>query len=281
MDRRTLVLFALFILCRADAAAVAPQPRIVSLAPNLTELTFSAGAGSQIVGTVEFSDYPEAARAIPRIGDAFRIDYERLLALHPDVVLAWESGTPKNVIERLRALNVNVRVVATYRIADISVAMREIGAISGTAAIAEGVGAQFERDIEALRQQYSARPTLSVFLQINDRPLFTVNGKQIMSEIVSLCGGRNVFADLNDLAPEIGEEAVIAADPQVILATDNSGEDALEHWRHWQRMKAVRTGNLYVLSPDDMARPTTRLALGATELCRTLETARHRLGLSR
>ena len=281
MDRRTLVLFALFILCRADAATVAPQPRIVSLAPNLTELTFSAGAGSQIVGTVEFSDYPQAARAIPRIGDAFRIDYERLLALHPDVVLAWESGTPKNVIERLRALNVNVRVIATYRIADISVAMREIGAISGTAASAERVGAQFERDIEALRQQYSARPTVSVFLQINDRPLFTVNGKQIMSEIVSLCGGRNVFADLNDLAPEIGEEAVIAADPQVILATDNSGDDALEHWRHWQRMKAVKTGNLYVLSPDDMARPTTRLALGAAELCRTLETARHRLGLSR
>ena len=281
MDRRTLVLFALFILCRADAATVAPQPRIVSLAPNLTELTFSAGAGSQIVGTVEFSDYPQAARAIPRIGDAFRIDYERLLALHPDVVLAWESGTPKNVIERLSALNVNVRVIATYRIADISVAMREIGAISGTAAIAERVGAQFERDIEALRQQYSARPTVSVFLQINDRPLFTVNGKQIMSEIVSLCGGRNVFADLNDLAPEIGEEAVIAADPQVILATDNSGDDALEHWRHWQRMKAVKTGNLYVLPPDDMARPTTRLALGAAELCRTLETARHRLGLSR
>jgi len=246
MDRRTLVLFALFILCRADAATVAPQPRIVSLAPNLTELTFSAGAGSQIVGTVEFSDYPQAARAIPRIGDAFRIDYERLLALHPDVVFAWESGTPKNVIERLRALNVNVRVIATYRIADISVAMREIGAISGTAAIAERVG-----------------------------------GKQIMSEIVSLCGGRNVFADLNDLAPEIGEEAVIAADPQVILATDNSGDDALEHWRHWQRMKAVKTGNLYVLPPDDMARPTTRLALGAAELCRTLETARHRLGLSR
>jgi iron complex transport system substrate-binding protein len=281
MDRRTLVLFALFILCRADAATVAPQPRIVSLAPNLTELTFSAGAGSQIVGTVEFSDYPQAARAIPRIGDAFRIDYERLLALHPDVVFAWESGTPKNVIERLRALNVNVRVIATYRIADISVAMREIGAISGTAAIAERVGAQFERDIEALRQQYSARPTVSVFLQINDRPLFTVNGKQVMSEIVSLCGGRNVFADLNDLAPEIGEEAVIAADPQVILATDNSGDDALEHWRHWQRMKAVKTGNLYVLPPDDMARPTTRLALGAAELCRTLETARHRLGLSR
>ena len=281
IDRRTLMLFALFALCRANAATVARQPRIVSLAPNLTELTFSAGAGSQIVGTVEFSDYPDAARAIPRIGDAFRIDYERLLALHPDVVLTWESGTPKNVIERLRALKVNVRVIATYRIADISVAMREIGVISGTAAIAQRVGAQFELDIEALRQQYSARPTVSVFLQINDRPLFTVNGKQIMSEIVSLCGGRNVFADLNDLAPEIGEEAVIAADPQAILATDNSGQDALEHWRHWQRMQAVKTGNLYVLPPDDMARPTTRLARGAAELCRTLETARHRLGLSR
>ena len=262
-------------------AAAEPAPakslRIVSLAPNLTELTFSAGAGERIVATVEYSDYPAAARSIPRVGDAFRIDYERVLALHPDVVLAWESGTPRNVISRLRELKLNVRVLATYRIDDIPDALREIGTIAGTTQIAERAGAQFEREIGALRAEYGARPVVSVFLQINDRPLFTVNGKQIMSELVTLCGGRNVFADLNDLAPEIGEEAVIAADPQVILATDNSGADALEHWRRWQRMRAVRTGNLYVLPPDDMARPTVRLARGAAELCRTLETARHRL----
>ena len=277
IDRYSLLLLAIFMLGRANAATVPPAPRIVSLAPNLTELTFSAGAGAHIVGTVEYSDYPPAARAIPRIGDAFRIDYERVLALHPDVVLAWESGTPQNVIERLRALNVNVRVIATYRIADIGSALREIGVIGGTSQIAQRAGAQFEHDMEILRRKYSGRRSLSVFLQINDRPLFTVNGKQIMSEVVSLCGGRNVFGELNDLAPEVGEEAVIAADPQVILVTDNSTQDALEHWRRWQRMQAVKTGNLYVLPPDDMARPTVRLARGAAELCRTLETARTKI----
>ncbi|HEY4369773.1 MAG TPA: cobalamin-binding protein [Steroidobacteraceae bacterium] len=257
----------------ADSTVAKPL-RIVSLAPNLTELTFSAGAGAQIVGTVEYSDYPQAARSIPRIGDAFRIDFERVLALRPDVVLAWESGTPQNVIDRLRALQLNVRVLATYRIADIGAATREIGVIGGTTPIAEQAAKQFDNDIEVLRRQYSARPAISVFLQINDRPVFTVNGKQIMSQAIALCGGRNVFGELNDLAPEVGEEAVLAADPQVIIATDNSGHDALDHWRHWQSMSAVRSGNLYVLPPDDLARPTIRLARGAAEICRTLETAR-------
>ena len=269
---------ALLVMVAASGPGeAAAANRIVSLAPNLTELTFSAGAGAQIVGTVEFRDYPEAAKASPRIGDAFRIDFEQLLALHPDVVLAWESGTPQAVIDRLRALKVNVQVIATYSIADIGKALREIGVIVGTTQVAEAAGARFESEIEVLSKQYSARPQVSVFLQINDRPLFTVNGKQIMSQIATLCGGRNVFGDLNDLAPEIGEEAVLAADPEVILATDNSGEDALEHWRHWQRMKAVVTGNLYVLAPDDLARPTVRLARGAADMCRTLETARGKM----
>jgi iron complex transport system substrate-binding protein len=174
-------------------------------------------------------------------------------------------------------LKVNVRVIATYSIADIGKALREIGALVGTTQAAEAAGEQFENEIEVLRKQYGARPQVSVFLQINDRPLFTVNGKQIMSQIATLCGGRNVFGDLNDLAPEIGEEAVLAANPEVILATDNSGKDALEHWRRWQRMKAVVSGNLYVLAPDDLARPTVRLARGAADMCRTLETARGKM----
>lgn len=272
------LLFVLLCSCAAAIAQNTPAARIVSLAPNLTELAFAAGAGDRIVGTPEYSDYPQAALKIARIGDAFRIDFERVLALRPDVVLVWESGTPAPVIGRLQALKLNVKVIATYRIADVAQAVREIGSIAGTSATAGEAAARFERDIAALRKDYGARPAVSVFLQINDRPLYTVNGKQIMSEIVELCGGRNVFASLSDLAPQIGIEAVIAANPQVIISTDGSGAAALTQWQRWTHVTAVKTGNVYTLPPEDITRATTRLANGAAAICRTLETARQKLG---
>jgi iron complex transport system substrate-binding protein len=270
--------FTLFVLLLhfAGIATAAPAPRIVSLAPNLTELAFTAGAGELVVGTVEYSDYPQAARAIPRIGDAFRIDYERVLALRPDVVLAWEPGTPQPVIERLRSLQVRVEIVRTRSLADIAAGLRQIGKLAGTQSIAARQAADFEQRIEALRQQFTHRTNLSVFLQINDRPLYTVNGQQIMSEVIALCGGRNVFADLNDLAPQVGVEAVIAADPDVIIATGDARAEGLEMWRQLTYMHAVRDGNLYAVSPDDLARSTTRLAAGAHSLCLTLQTARQK-----
>jgi len=258
--------------------AVGPARRILSLAPNLTELLFSAGAGDRIVATVEYSDYPEAARSIPRIGDAFRIDMERAVALRPDLVLAWESGTPAPTIERLRRLHLQVVPIRTQRIEDVAAALREIGTLAGTAAVANEAAARFERDMQALHLAYRHRPAITVFLQINERPLYTVNGKHLMSEIVALCGGRNVFAGLDELAPAIGIEAVIAANPQVIINTDYAGADAAEHWQRWRHIDAVRNGNVYSLPSDDIARATLRLVDGAREVCSTLDTARARGG---
>ncbi len=264
----------------AQSRDAVPVQRIVSLAPNLTELMFAAGAGDRIVGTAQYSDYPEAARSIPRIGDAFRFDFERVLALRPDMVLAWEPGTPAAAVERLKSLRLRVVTITTSRIADIPQAVRELGRIAGTTTRAEQAAARFESDIEALRRQYGGRPPLRVFLQINDQPLYTVNGRQIMSEIIDLCGGRNVFADLSDLAPQVGVEAVLAADPQVIVSTGNPDAAAFKQWQHWPRLAAVSAGNVFALPPDDLARSTTRVAAGAAAMCRTLETARQHSGLS-
>jgi ABC-type Fe3+-hydroxamate transport system substrate-binding protein len=96
-----------------------------------------------------------------------------------------------------------------------------------------------------------------------------------MSELVQVCGGRNVFADLTQLAPQIAFEAVIARDPDVIVASD-AEQDALSEWRRWPQLRAVRTGNLYVLPANDLTRATTRLTSGARQLCETLEIARAR-----
>lgn len=262
--------------CSLAAGAAAPARRIVSLAPNLTELTFTAGAGDKLVGVDQYSDFPAAARAIPRIGDAFRVDFERVLALRPDVVLAWDTGTSAGVIERLRDLKVTVQPLSTQRLADVGKALREIGRLADTSATADAAAREFEQQIAALRAEYAGRTVLAVFLQVNDKPLYTVNGRQIMSEIVELCGGRNVFAQLDKFAPEVGVEAVIAANPQVIVATDYSGVSAVTQWQRWPNIAAVKNGNIYNLPPDDVTRATTRLARGAAELCRTLESARRK-----
>lgn len=268
-----LLLYALVHLgAPADAAS-----RIVSLAPNLTELAFVAGAGDKVIGAVEYSDYPQQAKSIPRVGDAFRVDYERILALQPDAVLAWEPGTPHALVERLRSLRLAVTTIRTRNLADIGAAVREIGRLAGTDAIAEREADRFERAIASLRAEYAARTPVTVFLQVNDQPLYTINGTQIMSEVLALCGGVNVFGDLNDLAPQVGVEAVIAADPQVIITTGPADAPAFLQWRRWPQVRAVHAGNLFVLTPDDLARSTTRLDRGAAEMCRTLQTARDRL----
>ncbi|HEY7640969.1 MAG TPA: cobalamin-binding protein [Steroidobacteraceae bacterium] len=268
---------ALLLLLVAFAAHATPAQHIVSLAPHLTELAFTAGAGDRIVATVEYSDHPDAARGIPRIGNAFRVDLERLVALRPDAVLVWESGTPVPTVERIRALGLPVVSFQTQRLEHVATVLRQIGRLAGTSEIAERAATDYEHRIQELRDRYRNRAPVSVFIEVDDRPLYTVNGKQIISEIVELCGGHNVFADLNELAPAIGIEAVIAANPQAIISTDDTVPDAAASWKRWSHIEAVRTGNVYTLRSDDIARATTRLTVAAESVCRTLDTARQRL----
>jgi iron complex transport system substrate-binding protein len=197
--------------------------------------------------------------------------------LRPDAVLVWESGNPAPMIERIRELKLRIVAFRTQRLEHVATALREIGKLAGTSEVAERAAADYERRIRQLRDAYRDRTPLRVFIEVDDRPLYTVNGGQIISEIVELCGGRNVFADLSELAPAIGIEAVIAADPQAIISTDDTVPDAAAAWSRWRHIEAVRTGNVYTLRSDDIARATTRLTVAAEAVCRTLDTARQRL----
>ncbi len=268
---------AVAVAAKEGATGTPRPPRILSLAPNLTEIAYAAGAGSLLVGTVEFSDYPAAAKAIPRVGDAWRVDAERVLELRPDVVLVWPTGTPETTISRLRTLGLNIVEVPTQSLADVPRALRRVGRLAGTTTVAERTAKDFESRVAQQRAQYSHRSPVSVFIQIDDEPIYTVSGRHVISEIVALCGGRNVFADLPQLAPPISAEAVLAADPQVILSTDDTIANPLELWSRWPRMQAVRTGNVYKLSSDLVTRASPRLAQGVEVTCSALERARFRL----
>jgi iron complex transport system substrate-binding protein len=274
---RVVAVLGFTVLGTASAAAAGTpvqQPRLLSLAPGLTEIVFAAGAGAMLVGTVEYSDFPAAAKQLPQVGNAWRVDLERVLALKPDVVLAWPTGTPAGTISRLRELGLNVVAVPTQTLADVPAALRQLGRIAGTETEAEASAQAFERRIARHRATYASRPPLTVFIEIDDEPIYTVNGRHVISEIVELCGGRNVFATLSQLAPPISTEAVLAADPQVILSTDDTIADPRDLWRRWPHLRAVRLDTVYRVPGDLVTRGSPRLADGVDATCQVLDRAR-------
>jgi iron complex transport system substrate-binding protein len=260
--------------------AAAERPRIVSLAPNITEIAYAAGAGPALVGTVEYSDYPAAARELPRVGDGWQVDVERVLALEPDLVLAWATGTPGTTIAKLEAVGLRVESVETRRLADVPAALRRLGALAGSPGEAEAAAVRFESEILRLRRRYATAQVVSVFIEIDDQPLYTVGGQHVINEAVMLCRGRNIFAELRQVAPPVDLESVLARNPQVILSTDDTIADPASAWQRWPRVAAVNAGAVYSLPADLVARAAPRLAEGVALTCAALDDARRRLGLS-
>ncbi len=259
-------------------ASPAPYGRIVSLAPNLTELVFASGADDLLVGVSAYSDYPAAARLLPVVGDAFTIDRERLALLRPDALLVWESGTPAHVIDEMRRAGFTVEVLRTRTIADVADALRKIGELTGRQAAAEQAAKQFLEAIALLDAGYAGAPEITVFYQVSRRPLYTINGEHFVSELLELCGGRNVFSELEELAPTIDVEAVVARDPEVMLASDTAGADAFADWQRWPTMAANRYGNHYLIPADTVGRATPRMVEAGRVICDVLEQARERRG---
>lgn len=278
---RRIAIVAVAVLTLATAASAAsekspPAARIVSLAPNLTELVFTLGAGERLVGADVFSDYPPAAQQIPRVGDAFQVDYERVLALRPDLVLVWDTGTPEPVIEKLISLRLRVERISTTQLSDIARALRRLGELTGTAATAEPAAQAYSAAIDQLRLEHAGEPPITVFYQISSSPIYTINGRHLISEMLALCGGQNVFASLEQLAPPVSLEAVLERNPEAILAGDDVRDDPFAIWRPWRNLRAVQLGNLYVLRVDRIARATTRIVAGAEDICAVLDQARER-----
>ena len=241
-----------------------PAARIVTLSPHLTELVYAAGAGARLIAVPKYSDYPDAAKSLPQIGDATRVDLERVLALRPDLILAWKSGNSAADIARLESLGLRVYVSDAGRLADVARVVRTIGRLAGTADAAEQQATEFERRIAALRARYAGAAQLRVFYQIWDRPLLTINGEHIISDVLALCGAVNVFAHAALLTPSVSLEALLAARPDVVLGGSSAlapGEFAAQ-WASYRVHDLARLPVEYV-PPDLIQRATPRIAQGA------------------
>ena len=253
----------------------APAKRIVSLAPHTTELLFAAGAGGQVLGVSAFSDFPAQAQQLASIGSSTQLDIERIVALKPDLIIAWKSGNNAKQIAQLRALGIPVFESEPHTLEDIATSLSRLGELAGTPQGSQAAN-DFRKQQQALRVRYANRTPVRVFYQIWPSPLMTLNDRHIVADALSLCGAQNIFGSLPQLAPTVSREAVLAAQPEAIFASDERAE-TWDRWKAWPQLPAVRLGNLYRVDGSIMNRAGPRM-LDATEgLCRQIQEARQRL----
>jgi iron complex transport system substrate-binding protein len=282
----TLLLAALHLPCfaaqwkddRGVDVSIPPAPaRIVALSPHLAEIVYAAGAGGQLAAAVRYSDFPEAAARLARVGDATRLDIERIFALQPDLILGWKSGNPAHDLRRLETLKLPLFVTEAQRLTDIPRLIRMVGAIAGTQPEANSAADALERELESLRSRYGTRPRIRVFYEIWHRPLLTVNGRHIISDVIDLCGGTNVFGGAPLLTPSVSMESVLAARPDVVLGGSSAmrPEDLAAQWRA-APISALRGLPALYVPADLIQRQTPRIVEGARIVCGHLDAVRNR-----
>ena len=285
---RLALSFALTLLCSVASAAItvtddagktvtlqAPAKRILSLAPHVTELLYAAGAGDAIVGTVEYSDFPEAAKKIPRVGGHSALDLERIVSLKPDLIVIWLHGNAQKQLDRLLELGIPAFYNEPTKLDDIPRSIETLGILTGNSTQARAAAAAFRAKVEALRARYANRAPVSLFYQVWNKPLTTLNGQHLVADVINLCGGKSLFADLKPKAPAVAMEAVIEADPEAIVSTSIQ-KDGLDLWTKWTRMRAVKNGHLFAMDGNLINRHGPRITEGAEKLCEILESVRQR-----
>ena len=253
----------------------APAQRIVSLAPHATELLFAVGAGSRIVGTLDTSDWPVAAKAIPRVGDSRSIDLERILTLSPDLIVTWPWTAPAQV-EVLRARGIPVFTTMPVTIDGIAANLERIGVLAGDPAAGWRESKAFRDRLAQMRARNAEARKVRVFYEIWDAPLYTIGGRHLITQAIEVCGGENIFAALTLPAPAVDVEAVLAAKPEAIIAGAERGARPgwLDGWRRWKELPAVAKDRLYAVDADLLHRPGPRFLDGVDALCAAIAAAR-------
>lgn len=255
-----------------------PASRIAALSPGATELVWAAGAGDRVVAVVAFSDYPPQAREVTSVGSHTRMDLERLVALKPDLVVGWVTGNPPEQLQTIRELGIPVFSIEPRTFDGVARTIEQLATLAGTEARGDEVAAAFRQGMAKLEAAYQDAEPVPVFYQVWNEPLMTVNNDHLIGKVITLCGGVNVFGELDRLVPRISDEAVLAADPEAILAGGMGEENRhwLTHWAQYDELTATRRDNLFFVPPSLIQRPTPRMLEGSRLFCDKLDKARAR-----
>jgi iron complex transport system substrate-binding protein len=260
-----------------DQITLAAGPcRFVSLAPGTTAMLYAAGAAHCLVGTIAHSTEPPDAAKLPVVGDAETLDFEQLLALRPTMVVVAVDVVQRVRIDRIRALGIPVYQVHVTRLAGMSESIRRLGALAGTEAAANKKADELASELAALDARYRNRTKVRVLYQIWDRPIYTIGGRHVITDALTLCGAVNIFADLSSAAPAVTREAAVLRNPELIVASAPPGaaDDWLAEWRKFPALAAVRDRQLvsHVDERIDRMGPSVIAATGS--LCAVIDKAR-------
>lgn len=259
MIRGLLLVIALLI-----SPWLAAAERVVSLAPSLSEIMLELGANDLLVGVLDGGERPVALADVPSVGRVGQLEMESLLALQPTLVLLWPDSISRAQHEQLKQFGVPVLVAQPHSLEQLAAQFALIGERVGRAEQGRQLQKQFTKGLDQLRRRYHRVPPPTVFYQIWNRPLYTLGGRQIISEAIEVCGGRNVFADLRLPAPQVSIESVLSRNPDVILA--GSGAQLAE-WKAWPQLAAVRKGQLWEVPDKGLERPSFQMLDAIGKLC--------------
>lgn len=265
--RRYVMILVCSLLILISSELHAEPRRVIALAPHVTELVYAVDAQDQLVGVVEYSDYPPAATSLPRIGDAFRFDLETILSLEANLALAWRGGTPIAVVNSLQRLGIQVEWIKTETLSDVPFALRQLSEMLDTQPIGHRVALDFEKNLSQLRETFSVnQPLVSVFYQVSRRPLYTLGRDHILNQALQVCAMRNVFDELEVEAAVVSQEAVIDANPELFLAAQ-ADIDPFSDWRQ-SKLERLIDARFHQIDPDLLIRPGPRILIGIERLCR-------------
>jgi iron complex transport system substrate-binding protein len=252
-----------------------PAQRVISLSPHITELLYAAGANEKIIAAVDYSNYPREAESLPRVGSGYQLDLEAITGLKPDLIVGWKSGNNPAQLEQLKKMGFKLYLSEPKNLRGIAKNLRDLGALLENKVNADQQADDFLAELEKLETENNSKIKPKVFYQVWDKPLFTVNGKHMISRVIELCGGENIFKELTTLSPQVDIESIIARNPQLIIAgLSKERENWLNDWKKWTSIDAVKNNQLYCIDADLIVRQTPRILLGARKMCEQIAQAR-------
>ena len=254
-----------------------PPKRIVSLAPNITEILYALDIGHRVVGVTVYSDYPDEAKQKPKVGSYVNLNIEKIVSLKPDLIIGTYGGNPKATVFRLEDLGFPVYITRTETVAEMLTMIEHIGTITYTSKKASVLANTLRERIDAVTSKVRNAEHPLVLLEINAKPLITTGSGSFQHEIIRLAGGRNLAGDSPARYPQYSLEDIVKKGPDVILIStmDRSGllEQYKAEWMRWENIPAVRNGRIYFINSDLIDRASPRIVDGLEEMARLIHPA--------